>query len=229
MFLSIGQPKQLNELVNTTTSTRALRPKLKVLIIDDAPFLLRDVLTSHGFSIHEVRDLPAVEMAVDYPIIACDIKGVGASFKSKHEGAHLFAEIRKAYPEKYILAFTGFTFDATYNEFFRVADMSLTKDADTEIWVRVLDDAVRIMSEPKERWLRIRRFLLEEMKCDLWSVFQLEQGFIRAVLDKDRGKFSKVADSVVSSDDIRGMLASFSQSLFADVLITVASSAITAT
>lgn len=226
MFIHIGTPRALSQLPTTQVAISSVRSKLKVLVIDDQPFILRDVLASHGFSIHEMKDISAIDLVASYPIVVCDIKGVGATFKSKHEGAHLFREIRRAFPEKFIVAFTGFRFDATYNEYFRSADVSLKKDTDTEGWVKVLDEAIQVMAEPKHRWLRMRRFLLEEAKLELWTVLLLESAFIEAVLSKDKDKLLGKVTSIGIPDETKKMLVSFAGSLFTDVLTGLLSAAI---
>lgn len=228
MFFPIGSPKPLNQLPPTQVAISSARSRLKVLVIDDQPFILKDVLASHGFSIHEMRDISAIDLVAGYPVVVCDIKGVGATFHTKHEGAHLFREIRRAFPEKYIIAFTGFRFDATYNEYFRVADVSLKKDTDTEAWVKVLDEAIAVMAEPKQRWLRMRRFLLEEAKLELWTVLLLEQAFIEAVMAKDTDKLTTKIAGVGMPDETKKMLVSFAGSLFSDVLSGLISSAVAA-
>jgi DNA-binding NarL/FixJ family response regulator len=225
MFLHFGTPKSLGQLVTTPISISSARSKLKILVIDDQPFIIKDVLASHGYAIHEMRDISAIDLVAGYPIVVCDIKGIGATFHSKHEGAHLFREIRRAFPEKYIIAFSGFRFDATYNEYFRVADVSLKKDTDTEAWVKVLDEAISIMSDSKFRWLRMRRFLLEEARLELWTVLQIETAFIDSVSARDKDKLLSPIKGLRLPDETRQMLISFAGSLFTDVvsgLITAA-------
>lgn len=226
MFLHIGSPKPLSQLVTAPVAIASARPKLKILVIDDQPFILKDVLASHGYSIHEMRDVSAIDLVASYPIVICDIKGVGATFRSKHEGAHLFREIRRAFPEKYIIAFTGFRFDATYNEYFRVADTSLKKDTDTEAWVKALDEAIAVMAEPKNRWLRMRRFLLEEARLELWTVLQIEAAFIEAVIARDKDRLLGTMKGLGLSDEIHKILKSFAGSLFTDVLSGILAAAI---
>lgn len=228
MFFHFGSPKPLSAINPSQVAVSAARSKLKILVIDDQPFILKDVMASHGFVINEMRDISAIDLVSGYPIVVCDIKGVGMSLNSKHQGAHLFREIRKAFPEKYIVAFTGFRFDATYNEYFRVADASLKKDTDTEAWVKVLDEAISVMSEPKQRWLRMRRFLLEDAKLELWTVLRLEQAFIDAVIAKDKDKLTSQLASIGLPDETKKMVSSFAGSLFTDVLSGLLTAAVSA-
>ena len=226
MFFHLGTPKPLSQLQAMPIAISSARSKLKILVIDDQPFILKEVLASHGYAIHEMRDISAIDLVAGFPIVVCDIKGVGTTFKTKHEGAHLFREIRRAFPEKYIVAFTGFRFDATYNEYFRVADVSLKKDTDTEAWVKVLDEAIAIMAEPKYRWLRMRRFLLEEARLELWTVLQIETAFIEAVSTRDKDKLMNPIKGLGLPDETRQMLTSFAGSLFTDDLSGLLTAAI---
>lgn len=227
MFIHFGRPKRLREFHQVRQSSATARARQRVLVVDDQPFLLKEVLASHGFSITEMRDLQSVDLAAAYPIIVCDIKGVGAALGGKHEGAHLFREIRRAFPEKYIIAFTGFRFDPTYNEYFRSADRSLKKDTDSEAWVEVLDAATATMSDPTTRWLRVRRHLLDEAELDLWIVLQLEQAFIASVEVGTKDPLLGSLDTLRIPEETGKLLKAFATSLFTDVLAGVVAGAIT--
>ncbi len=60
----------------------------------------------------------------------------------------------------------------------------LSKDTSVDDWVEVLDKAISIMADPVAHWLRVREHMLN---CgeDLYSVFRLEQAYIRSVQRKD--------------------------------------------
>ena len=62
MFLHIGNPKPLSQLITAPVAIASTRPKLKILVIDDQPFILKEVLASHGYSIHEMRDMEIVKL-----------------------------------------------------------------------------------------------------------------------------------------------------------------------
>ena len=227
MFIHFGRPKRLRELHLTRQSPATVRARQRILVVDDQPFLLKEVIASHGFSIVEMRDLQSVDLAAAYPIIVCDIKGVGAALGGKHEGAHLFREIRKVFPEKYIISFTGFRFDPTFNKYFQSADRSLKKDTDLEAWVEVLDEATTVMSDPVQRWLRVRRHLLDSVEIDMWTVLLLEQAFITAVDSGAKDPLLGAVGELRLPEETTRLLRAFATSLFTDVLASAVVGAVT--
>lgn len=218
MFLKFGKPTPLKELSKSLHLHGSGREGQKILVIDDQPFVLKDILASHGFLITCTQDIQSTSLTASYPIIICDIKGVGVHLSGKHEGAHLFREIRRAYPEKYIIAFTGYRYDPTYNEYFKYADISLKKDTDSEAWVNVLDHAVGVMADPTRRWLRLRQYLLEHANMEIWDVLMLEQGFIKSIQEHNK---SKILDSLVTiqvSPQTSELVKAFATAVFTDIL-----------
>lgn len=226
MFIYFGTPLPLSTISEAQVPLSKVRSSQQVLVIDDEPFTYLASLSGHGFSIREVRDLDSVEFVEKFPIVICDVKGVGKKLGGRHEGAHLGAEIRRHYPDKYIIAYTGYTFDPTYNELLASTDRSLAKDIDTEDWVRELDAAAKVMSNPRSRWLRMRRHLLQDAQLELWSVFRLEQALIRACEKGNQHDFAKQVASAGLPNDIGEMLISFGKGLFADIVVTAAIAAV---
>lgn len=218
MFLRFGRPTSLKEISQSLHLHGSGREGQKILVVDDQPFVLKEILAGHGFSITCTQDIQSTSLAASYPIVICDIKGVGAHLGGKHEGAHLFREIRRAYPEKYIIAFTGYRYDPTYNEYFKYADISLKKDTDSEAWVGVLDHAVGVMADPTKRWLRLRQYLLEHANMEIWDVLMLEQGFISSIQHRNK---SKIIDSLVGlhvSPQTSELIKAFATAVFTDIL-----------
>jgi hypothetical protein len=110
MFYPIGTPKKLGNLPLTCPEMRILKQKTHIAVIDDEPFHRLEQLRTHGFNITELGDIKAIDQVGSYPIVVCDIKGVGKAFGSPLEGAHVLSEIRKTYPDKYLITFSGATF-----------------------------------------------------------------------------------------------------------------------
>jgi hypothetical protein len=186
MFITLGTPRHLNDLRPAATSLVEIKRKVSIAVIDDEPFLRADALRHHDFQLRELGgDIRSVDQVATFPVVVCDIKGVGVKFGSKFEGAHVLAEIRKSFPDKYLIAFTGMTFDASYNEALASADKSITKDAGIDQWVQLLEDALRCVSDPRIRWTRFRQSLLAR-GVELFEVFKLEQAYIKGVQTKDQ-------------------------------------------
>ena len=157
MYLQLGTPKKLSDLKFSTLIESVERRGTRIAVIDDEPFTRAAALRASGFDLIELGDIRSIESVSSYSVIICDIRGVGATFESKFEGAHVISEIRKIFPDKYLIAFTGMTYDATYNDKLAKADVSATKDIDTEAWTQILENGIREVTDPTRRWLRLDR------------------------------------------------------------------------
>lgn len=217
MFIHIGKPTLIDELVVRQVNPAAIRNRYRVLAIDDQGFPMREVLATHGFTITEMEDIKAIDITLPFQIVICDVRGVGKHFGGRHEGAHLLKEIRKLYPDKYIVSSTAFKSDPTYNEYFRAADASVQKDANSEVWVQILDRAIGVMADPKSRWLRMRRHLLDDVGVGLWEVLLVEQALVSSLRANGRRELDKVISSLGTSGDAKDVLEAFAKSLFTDI------------
>lgn len=99
-------------------SISELRKHAGILIIDDNDFLPEEYLKSNGFQIQHKKDIDTIKDVEPYEIIMCDISGVGKKLGYAKEGAFIIREIHANYPDKRIIAYTSYTFDADYNQFF---------------------------------------------------------------------------------------------------------------
>jgi len=217
MFLSVGTPRHLSEIKIAAIDFRARRKDYGIAVIDDEGFNYRDLLITHDFDIKVFNDIEDIRTVQAYPIIVCDIKGVGKKFGSPKEGAHIISEIRKTFPDKYLIAFTGHQFDTSYNAYFQMCDAVLTKDLDSDGWVSQLDAAISTLMDPTEQWKKLRRFLLER-QVDLYIVFQLEQQYINAVKERHREKFPQTSTIRELPGDVRNVLTNFAGSYLANLL-----------
>lgn len=217
MFLKIGTPKKLTDINFMSPAQTAARHGTRIAVIDDDPFLNIDALRASGFNLIELGDIKSIDSITAYSVIICDIKGVGASFGSKFEGAHVISEIRQAYPDKYIIAFTGMIYNATYNVKLAKADFSATKDIDSEAWTKILDIGISEVTDPTKRWLRFRNHLLEK-GMDLYDVFCLEQSFIKSIQMRN-SKYLEDSTSTSSwSKETKDLITSFAATAVAQLI-----------
>ena len=209
MFIHFGKPNRLSAVGQTQLDVAELKRRFDIGVLDDEPFVQANALRAHGFRIVELGgDIKSVEQVASYPIVICDIKGVGRAFGSKYEGAHVLSEIRKAYPDKYLVAFTGMTYDASYNEKLNSADKSATKDTSIDLWTQTLETGLRAVGDPRERWIRLRPTLLSK-GVELYELLLLEQAFIKSIDQHDVGAFSKKTKSLQMSGELGDLLAKF--------------------
>ncbi|WP_421718472.1 hypothetical protein [Algiphilus sp.] len=180
MYLQIGTPLRLQE-IDTTPSLERLKRDVSIAIVDDQVFRYMGELRAHDYQATELgADISSVKQMEAYSIVACDIRGVAPKFGSKQEGAHLISEIRKAYPDKYLIAYTGSTFDPSVNNKLASADSAINKDASFDFWHTELERALTAVGNPRERWLRFRRSLMLD-GLDGWKISNIEQAFIKSI------------------------------------------------
>lgn len=164
-----------------------------------------------GFKITEFPDISRLEIIADYPVIICDIKGVGKSFGADSEGAFLIHEIKRKYPDKYIIAYSTASFGIKDTKFLKKADVSLQKETTTEQWSEVLEKALEEVSNPKIRWIKIRQSLLD-YNIELSDLMILEQSYIRSVLYNNinempsNSELENILDSEIMIDIIKDFI-----------------------
>lgn len=191
MYISLGTPLRLAEIDQTPDLDR-LKRDITIAIVDDEAFPYVGQLRTHDYHATEVgADISSVKQLEAYPIIACDIRGVAPKFGSLQEGAHLIAEIRKCYPDKYLIAYTGSSFDASLNHKLASADSSINKDAPFDFWHTELERALTSVGNPRKRWLRFRKSLIDD-GLDSWYIFNIEQAFIKAIKSREFPKWDYI-------------------------------------
>ncbi|OFY94226.1 MAG: hypothetical protein A3K10_17605 [Bacteroidetes bacterium RIFCSPLOWO2_12_FULL_31_6] len=214
MFYTIGNPYGIKDLNIPSLKLKTLdRKQIPMLVIDDEEFEYLDHVKTHRFDVQYFPDIQTIESAEAYEVILCDIDGVGKKFSKKFQGAHIIAELRKRYPFKTIIAYTGYTHDPTFNRFFAMADFSVKKDIDGDEWIEKLDEAIKIATDPKNRWIKVRNYLLEH-DVPLFEIMKLENEFVKTLVEgKSLEDFPSTKLSNEISGDIRGVLQSFTASI----------------
>ena len=166
--------------IPTNYASHECRRRVPIAVIDDEgldPSLLR-VLQANGFVLEQYSDIQSVSQIHRYSVVLCDIRGVGASISPEYQGAGIVSAIRKEYPTKYIITFTGSEIDKKYNAMLQNADDSIVKDAETQEWINKLNDAVKFSLNPIEQWYRLRTYL-SSMHISSQLIMQLEDNYVR--------------------------------------------------
>lgn len=195
----------------------ASRGRFKIAIIDDEEFVFLEELRKSGFDITKYDDALDLQMLDSYPIIICDIKGVGRNFKSPMGGAFLIRELKKKYPLKAYATYTGSTYDISINSYLEGVNI-IKKDIEIDDWCVEIDSLIRKISDPKEVWLKIREILLKE-EVDLISLANLEDEYVDIILNKngDFHNFPSVKKDHGLNPDVRAVV----QSLVAGIILNV--------
>lgn len=197
-------------------SISELRKHAGILIIDDNDFLPEEYLKSNGFQIQHKKDIDTIKDVEPYEIIMCDISGVGKKLGYAKEGAFIIREIHANYPDKRIIAYTSYTFDADYNQFFSLADFIAPKDFAIDNWIDVLDDQIKKACDPVTKWLKIREYLLDNDISTL-SVAKMEDKFVSAVKKKN---FNSLQNYIKSDESkFQSIFTEFASSLCAKIIL----------
>lgn len=206
--LIIGRPYSIADLktVQNALATINIRDKFKILVIDDQGFPYIDIFRNEGFNIQCHKHFQDLASASEYPIVICDIKGVGTQYDIDKGGAYVLRELKKKYPFKQYAAFSGFMYDLDImKELNGVPIIPSSSDIDT--WRQNLDELIRRASDPIENWKSLRTFLLEK-DVPLMEVLKLENGFVEAFLNKDKkiSDFPNKKDFPNISQDTRDII-----------------------
>ena len=188
------------------------RGKVPILCIDDEGLEYEGIIRHHGFNIRVVSDVDDIKAVSEYPIVICDIQGVGKAFKSQFQGAHIIEEIKKQYPNKVVIAYTGQKHDARYNKFFLMADAMYSKDIDSDQWVENLDQAVKKVVDPVAQWKRMREYLFRK-DVSTRNVYLLELDYIESMLKKNKNILANSKALKGVNPDVRGVMQGFVASL----------------
>lgn len=181
MFISLGSPLSLNTIDVDPLPIKGLKDKFEILIIDDNPPAMLETLRRSGFRVRDMQDIDTIETVEPYPIVACDIQGIGTKFRpgESNGGLYVLSEIRKYYPDKYLIQYS--TKPQPIAASLNKADVIFPKDTSIEAWQNKLEASLKELGNPKKRWIKIRtRLSLEGV--DGYKIFQLEQAYIRNIL-----------------------------------------------
>jgi hypothetical protein len=222
MYFRYTRPRALSELRRPLNNWTELRRHFPIAIIDDEEFVHFSALTKHGFVLQQLGDIADISAVAAYPVVSCDIKGVGASFGSPLEGAHLIAEVKKRFPDKYVIAYSAGAFGPEYKRALDFSDVFLRRGASIDEWTECLDIAIRRVGDPVEYWKRIRMLLLTH-EVSTFEVFLLEDAFITSITNHDEFVLTKALQRAKKLQSVGDVLESVSHGL-----ITVAKLAITA-
>lgn len=183
-----------------------LRKQIDVLVIDDEEFSAGKFLTSNNFRITYKSDIDNIKDVSEYPIIMCDVRGVGQKLSQTYEGAFIIKEIKNSYPTKRVIAYTASQYDASYNKYLSYADELLTKGLALEDWLTTLDNQIHKSIDPIFQWKNLRRQLLDNGVSTI-DVAKMESVFVKSYKNKDFSDFERIANQ--TTPDMRGIVVDF--------------------
>lgn len=193
-----------------------LRGRIKIAVIDDDSFKPRSNLENYGFQFDELQDIKSVEKVSPYDIVICDLMDVGMNFDSAAGGASIIGEIKRNYPTKFIIAYTGARANSPESIAAKeYADSYIKKDTEITKIVTELDDAIDYSLDPYEKWIITRQGLID-LDVDLREILKLEDAYVQSIISKDAGL--QTFHSAISVAAISGHAKSIAQSLAASII-----------
>lgn len=218
MFIQLGTPERLSSIGHEATDLNEAKGKIEIAVLDDNPFSPKDYLVNHNFRLRELgHDIRSTEQVASYPIIICDVKGVAKALGSPLEGAHLISEIRKSYPDKFLISYTGETYNLQITNALAAADKRLAKDEPLEVWIKTLELGLAEVSNPKKRWIRLRAALLAR-GVELFDVFKLEQALIKSIRERNPNLLSGKANDLGISSEAKDLVLKFTATALATLI-----------
>lgn len=204
----------------TRLDTAKRRSHIDVLVIDDSSFPPKENLERNSFKITQWPDIEDLKTVEHYDLILCDIEGVGKKINPKDQGGAVIKQIKKLYPNKYIIAYSARTFGTQFNEFFTYADEVVSKDKDVSDWCDTLDSAMEEIVNPQKFWLRLRKFL-SDSEIGTKDLLLLEDRYVRSMLDRRNcfEGFDLKRLPIDASSIVNGMIASALFKLVCDKII----------
>jgi len=223
MFWHLGKPETLNGFGVRRVDLHKIKRQSSIAVLDDEPFVRTEQLRTHEFQITELGgDIKSVSQIESYPVVICDVRGVGRSFGSAAEGAHVLSEIKKAYPDKYLIAYTGMTYSLAITEkLAEAADKIMPKDAPIDAWVQLLETALYEISDPRRRWVRLRSTLLDK-NVDIFDVLKLEQAYVKAIKQATPELLSGKAKTLALSDEAKELVVKFAAAALVQLIESLA-------
>lgn len=194
---------------NNRKSAQDKRSLISIGVIDDEQFQPRVNLENLGYKITVIGDPNSIDAVKPHEIILCDLQGVGKSLDNKRQGAFIIREIRRNYPQKFVIAYTGGTQSAALTrEAIAAADEFVKKDADIETWTQKLDTTIDQLVDPYKVWLRQRSNLIA-METDTLTILKIEDAYVKSVRSKSSGAntpLSRTLQDTNLSGDVRAVI-----------------------
>ena len=230
-WLAAKEPqwRSINDLEATIRVKRAqqdrlvLRQAVPIAVIDDQPFEPATNLRNNHYNVVQLFDIKNISELRLHPIILCDLQGVGSSLNAELQGAHLIREIKKHYPEKSVIAYTGIGKNAIMSRIAQQnADKFLKKDSSLEDWIDTLDEVVSNVTDPVYMWKKFRKRMLDA-GITPFQLTKLEDAFVGGMESSvEHGVRDRVETTIVQlgiHKDLRAIIQSFIASLIFKALI----------
>jgi hypothetical protein len=204
----LGKTYSISDLNNTQNALSNInnRGKVPILIIDDEGFDDIEKLRDEGYNLKCITSIEDLRTASEYPIVICDIKGVGTQYSSEKGGLIVVKELKKMYPFKKYAVYSGN--DYKLDDLNSLEGVSrIPKTTDVETWKSYFDELIDSAASPIDNWKTMRTFLLNH-DVSLLEVLKLENSFVYTYLydSPNMKNFPSEKEFPSLSSDIRAII-----------------------
>lgn len=182
-----------------------IREKIRILIVDDNEVPYINALKALSFNVTYKNDIDNIRDVEAYAIIICDIRGVGKIFNSEQGGALVIKTIRKLYPEKGVIAYSGGSFDIGLLSVFADADDTIQKGLDVSDIADKLDNTIARVLDPKRLWNEIENRLTEN-SVNSKTINKIEKAYIRSISERNTSYISEMINKYIKNIGVKEIL-----------------------
>ena len=216
LFKTNAQLQGFDKSNRRFSSINDRRSAVKIAVIDDNAFDPEVNLRSHGYDIRQIGDLKNIREVEGYPIVLCDLMGVGLHFDKINQGNRLIKEIKANYPAAYVLAYTGAGWgQPAAQTAAQIADDIIQKDISIEDWVEKLDVFVTGATNPYVIWNR-SRLALVKADIDTKELLILEDAYVRSINNGEQNL--AFFAQAVSRQSLKGDVRAIAQGLLSSAI-----------
>lgn len=118
-----------------------IKKRARLLVIDDQDFVYKTLFEGDGYIMDkwdDVEDLIKLEQNF-FDVILLDVQGVGSKL-SAEQGLGVLQHIRHTAPAQLVIAFSNADYSLKYQDFFKLADATLSKGSDYVEFKRKVDE-----------------------------------------------------------------------------------------
>lgn len=175
----IGKQYTIADLNTPENALSAIdvRQRIPILLIDDEGFSYKEQLMNENYNLKCLTRIDDLNAVAAYPIVICDIRGVGTNFDKEKEGAFVVRELKKKYPFKQYAVYSGSLYSLESFEDDLKGIERIKKDPDIEMWRTYFDELIRRVIDPKENWKTIRDYLIKK-DVPLKDIALLESNYV---------------------------------------------------
>ncbi len=152
--ISVGMDKAGNWLKNRSNkkkeklSIEEIKKRTQVLFVDDEDFSARlSDIRGAGWNVHQVNDITNFNSTEiqNADIIFMDYMDVGKVLTPSEQGIGLLREIKKRYPAKFLIFYSGYAGFIPGHEVHSIADAWIDKHSDTYVYIDQIEaSAIKI-------------------------------------------------------------------------------------